>query len=81
MAPETAQDNLVCIMYVVNEEGWYSLVLGFWKGRQLSVFQENSLKNPGHDSASSSVMVDALDHPVSKDLGKSWQGWKRIGLV
>lgn len=25
MAPETAQDNLVYIMYVVNEEGWYSL--------------------------------------------------------
>lgn len=47
MAPETAQDNLVYIRYVVNEEGWYSLVLGFSKGRQLSVFQENSLKTQG----------------------------------
>ncbi|RLV99569.1 hypothetical protein DV515_00009749, partial [Chloebia gouldiae] len=47
MAPETAQDNLVYIMYVVNEESWYSLVLCFSKGRQLSVFQENYLKTQG----------------------------------
>lgn len=26
-------------------------------------------------------MVDALDHPVSKDLGETQQGWKSIGLV
>lgn len=47
MAPETAQDNLVYVMYVVNEEGWYSLVLCFSKGRQLRVFQENYFKTQG----------------------------------
>lgn len=35
------------VMYVVNEKGWYSLVLHFSKGRQLSVFQENYLKTQG----------------------------------
>lgn len=47
MAPETAQDNLAYITYVVSEEGWYSLVLCFSKGRQLSVFQESCLKTQG----------------------------------
>lgn len=27
------------------------------------------------------MMVNALDHPGSKDLGKSQQGWKSIALV
>lgn len=66
MAPETAWDNLVYVTFVVNEEGWYSLVLCFSEGRQLNVFQVNYLKNQSlirHPPAS--VMVDALDHPAS----------------
>jgi len=41
MAPETTQDNLVYVTFVVKEEGWCSPVFDFSDGRWLKVFQEN----------------------------------------